>query len=135
MRFIRDLLISSLILFLVSCASTTIIKANVPHAAVYVDNHYVGQAPVAYSDIKVAGSSSVVRIEASGYKPLTATIKRTEEVNPAALAGTILILVPVLWITDYRKSYSFELKPLAESEQNDEYHLLKALAQSSDSNS
>ncbi len=112
MKSLIKLTATLLLVFMINaCASTSIIRASAPHAKIYVNDEYIGHSPATYSDTKIAGSTSVVRIEAEGYDTLTTTIRRNEEINVGALVGTFFVLIPALWITNYRSNYSFDLSP------------------------
>ncbi len=94
-----------------SCASSTVIGANVPGAKVYIDGEMVGTAPYTMTDTKIVGSATQIRIEAPGYQPFQAIINRSEEFSILACIGGVFLLVPFLWIMDYKPTHNYELTP------------------------
>ena len=97
--------------FVAACASSTVIGANVPGAKVYIDGAMVGTAPYTMSDTKIVGSSTQIRIEAPGYAPFQTVITRSEEFSILACIGGAFLLVPFLWIMDYKPVHNYELTP------------------------
>jgi hypothetical protein len=104
------LLVGALAATLAACSSTTMINSNVPGAKVYLDGELVGTAPYAMSDMKIVGSTTQVRLEAPGYAPVTGVIRRNEEFSVGACIGGIFLLVPFLWIMEYKPVHTFELR-------------------------
>ena len=94
-----------------ACSSSTIIGANVPGAKVFLDGEYVGTTPYTMTDTKIVGSTTTVRLEAPGYAPTTGIIKRNEEFSVGACIGGVLLLIPFLWIMDYKSTHMFDLQP------------------------
>ncbi|HEY2730316.1 MAG TPA: PEGA domain-containing protein [Polyangia bacterium] len=95
-----------------SCASTTVIQSRPSGARIYLDGQPAGVTPYTMSDTKIVGSTTMVRLEYPGYEPTTGFISRNEEVDVLALIGGLLVLVPLLWLMDYRPLHVFELRPL-----------------------
>jgi hypothetical protein len=95
-----------------SCASTTVIQSRPSGARIYLDGQPAGVTPYTMSDTKIVGSTTMVRLEYPGYEPTTGFISRNEEVDVLALIGGLLVLVPFLWLMDYRPLHVFELRPL-----------------------
>jgi PEGA domain-containing protein len=96
----------------VACSSTTMIYSTAPNTKVYLNGEYVGTAPYAMTDTKIVGSTTHVRLEAPGYQPFATVISRNEEFSVGACIGGVLVLVPFLWIMDYKAQHSYELRPL-----------------------
>ena len=101
----------ALSLALAGCSSTTMIRSNVPGAQVFLDGQYVGNTPYAMTDTKIVGSSTQVRIVAPGYAPTTATITRNEQFSVGACIGGVFLLVPFLWIMEYKPDHLYQLTP------------------------
>ena len=93
-----------------SCASTTVLRSDPSGAKVYLNEEPVGTTPYSHTDTKIVGTRTEVRLEKEGYKPFTTTLVRNEEVNVGAIIGTILVLIPALWIMDYKPVHTFELE-------------------------
>ncbi|MCI2082412.1 MAG: PEGA domain-containing protein [Bacteroidales bacterium] len=94
-----------------SCASTTIISSNPEGAKVYLDNEYVGLTPYSYTDTKIMGSQTSIRLEKEGYSPFLTTLSKTEEANVEAIVGGIFLIVPYLWTMGYKANHFYEMSP------------------------
>lgn len=105
--------ISGLVLILLfgSCASTTVIRSNPEGAKVYLNGEPVGKTPYTHTDTKIVGSKNTVRLEKEGYETLHAFFSRNEEANVGAIIGALFVLIPVLWVMDYKPSHTYELQP------------------------
>ena len=103
-------LLSSVIL-LSSCASTTIINSAPNGAKLYVDGEPVGTTPYTYSDTKIVGSSTPIRIVMEGYEDFNGLLKRNEEANVGAIIGGFFLLFPFFWTMDYKTAHTYELTP------------------------
>lgn len=99
----------SLALVLAGCASSTVIRSNVPGARVFLNGAYVGNTPYTMTDTKFVGSITRVRIEAPGYSPTSANITRSEEFSAGACIGGVFLLVPFLWIMGYKAEHFYLL--------------------------
>ena len=103
-------LLMSAVIFLGSCASTTLIQSVPSGAKVYVDGATVGTTPHAHTDKKIIFSTTSVVLEKEGYEPLAATITRNEEPIVGAIIGGFFIWPIWLWALDYKASRLFELR-------------------------
>ena len=108
---ITAVLLSSAILFS-SCASTTIINSVPNGAKLYVDGEPVGTTPYTYTDTKIVGSATPLRIVLDGYEDFNGVLKRNEEANVGAIIGGIFLLFPFLWTMDYKSAHTYELIPV-----------------------
>lgn len=95
--------------FLFGCASATVIKSNPPGAKLYLDGQFKGETPYTHSDRAAAGTVKALTLKKEGYKDFTGHIKR-EELSVGALIGTILVLIPIIWILEYPPEYTFEME-------------------------
>lgn len=102
------LFLSTFILFS-SCASTTVFQTTPSGAKLYMNDELVGNTPYTYSDTKIVGTTTVVKIKSEGYEDFNYVLKRNEEANVGAIIGGILVLVPFLWVMDYKPMHNFEL--------------------------
>src|SRR5680860_1134723 len=109
-RIITGFLILTLLLG--SCASTTVFRSEPSGAKVYLNEEPVGETPYSHTDTKIVGSRTEVRLEKEGYRPFFTTVVRNEEVNVGAIIGTVLVLIPALWIMDYKPVHTYELLSL-----------------------
>jgi hypothetical protein len=94
------------------CASSTVIQSQPPGARVLVNGQAAGTTPYTLSDTKIVGSTTHVRLEYPGYRPLDTMVTRNEELDVLALVGGLFVLVPFLWVMKYSPSRTFQLTPL-----------------------
>jgi hypothetical protein len=106
-----SVLLACSILF-ASCSSTTLIQSNPPKAKLHLDGGLVGETPYTLTDSKIVGSSTSVRIEKEGYKPLFTSISKDEEADVGAIIGGLFVWVPFLWLMKYKAVHNYELVPL-----------------------
>ncbi len=99
---------------LYGCASTTIIHSQPEGAKIYIDGEMRGTTPYSYSDQKIVGSTTHVRLVKDGFQETNATLQRNEEFNVGACIGGVLVLFPFLWIMNYKPDHVYELTPLAQ---------------------
>ena len=104
-------IMSSVFLFS-SCASSTLIQSNPNGAKLYMGGEYVGITPYNYSDTKIAGSKTPVRLVMEGYQEFNVVLNRNEKASAGAIIGGIFLLVPFLWTTEYKPMHTYELTPV-----------------------
>lgn len=105
----------SALTLLSSCASSTVFRTSPSNAKIYVDGKYLGTTPVTYSDTKIVGTSTNVRIEKEGYRTINAVINRSEQADVGAIVGGIFFLVPFLWTMKYNPEHTYEMEPIGSS--------------------
>lgn len=105
----------TLIIFMSSCASSTMLHSIPEGAKVYIDSQPAGTTPFHYSDTKTIGSATSIRMELEGYEPLNTWLTRNEEADVGAIIGGFIVLVPFLWTMKYHPIHTYELKPLEEN--------------------
>lgn len=105
-------LLLALGVFLGSCSSTTIIQSNPSGARVYMNEEFKGTTPYTYSDTKIVGSVTYVRLELEGYETLQTILSRNESVDVGAIIGGLFVWIPFLWTMKYNPVHNYELKPL-----------------------
>jgi len=93
-----------------ACASSTVINSVPPGAKVYVNGHYLGDAPVTQTDTAVLGTWKNVVLKKEGYKDQTGTIAKEELAIGPAIAG-VFLWVPLIWALGYPEQYTFDLEP------------------------
>ncbi len=97
---------------LASCASVTVINSMPEGARVYVQDQPVGYTPYTYSDTKIVGTVTPIRLEFEGYKPLTTVLVRNEEIDVAPIIGGFCFAWPLwLWSMKYQPMHLYELMP------------------------
>ena len=84
-------------IFITSCSSTTIIQSTPPGAEVYINMQKKGVTPYAYSDTKIVGSSTNIKLVKTGYQDFDVTLVRNERADVGAIIGGCFVLFPFLW--------------------------------------
>ncbi|GAB3954240.1 hypothetical protein GCM10028805_39340 [Spirosoma harenae] len=107
--------LASLIL-LESCASSTVIQSNPTGAKLYLNNSLVGTTPYRHTDTKIVGTTTEVRLEKEGYRPLLTNFARNEQADVGAIIGGVFLLFPFLWTMKYNPNRTFELLPATGTE-------------------
>lgn len=95
----------------VSACSTTVINSEPSGAMLYINGEKVGVTPYTYTDKKIIGTSNAVLLKKDGYQDFLSSFSRSENVSVMGIIGTVLFILPVLWIMDYKPSHSYELVP------------------------
>ena len=108
----RHVVVWTLIASLIGCASTTRIVTDPVGVKVYVNDEYVGRSPADYTDSRMIGAQSRVRLEKEGYQTLETYFTRDEKVDWPMLALAVYFIIPVLWVMDYKSEHRYELKPM-----------------------
>lgn len=96
-------------IFLASCSSTTLIQSVPPGAKLYLNEELVGTTPYSYTDTKIVGSTTTVRLKKEGYETFNTTFSRNEEVDAGAIIGGLFVWFPLLWIMKYKPVHTYEL--------------------------
>jgi hypothetical protein len=87
------------------------IESTPSRAKVFIDGAYAGITPYMYTDYKLVGSSTNVRIEREGFTPLSTYINKNEEADFGAIVGGLFFMVPYIWILKYKPVHSYTLQP------------------------
>ncbi len=95
-----------------SCSSSTLIQSSPSGAKVYMNEEFLGVTPFSYSDTKIVGSTTSLRLEKEGFEPLYTYLSRNEEVDVGAIIGGIFVWVPFLWTMKYKPVHNYELRPI-----------------------
>jgi hypothetical protein len=101
----------ALVVFAIGCASVTVINSSPEGAKVFVDEQAVGVTPFTYTDTKIIGSSTYVRLEKEGFKTLNTVMVRNEEVDAGAVIGGFFFWPAWLWFMKYKPVHFYELVP------------------------
>lgn len=104
------------IILLESCSSYTVIQSRPTGAKLYLNDLSVGVTPYRYSDTKIVGSATSVRLEKEGYAPLRTSFSRNEQADVGAIIGGIFFLFPFLWTMKYSPTHDYELMPVSDSQ-------------------
>lgn len=80
-------------------------------AALYLNGEKVGVTPYTHTDTKIVGSTNTVTLKKDGYQNFTTTFTRNEEVSVGAVIGGVLVLVPFLWVMEYKPTHTYEMVP------------------------
>ncbi len=108
------------VMLLSGCASTTMIQSVPSGAKLYVDGETVGTTPYSYSDTKITGSSTLLRLEKEGYEVFNTSFSRNEEADVGAIIGGCFVWIPFLWTMKYKPTHTYELSPIIENNQPEE---------------
>lgn len=87
-------------------------------AKLYMDEQYQGTTPYSYSDNKIVGSTTPIRLELDGYAPYLTTLVRSEKADVGAIIGGFFLLVPFLWTMEYNPVHTYELRTITEAEES-----------------
>lgn len=111
MRSLVNVLV--LMVFVVSCSSTTMINVSDKEAKIYTDDQLIGTGTAVYTDTKIINSVTFVKLKKEGCEDVVYSFQRNEEFDWLACAGGCLVLVPFLWVQKYKpnRTYEFECTP------------------------
>lgn len=92
-----------------SCSSTTIIKSTDVNAQIKVNGKSSSTGTHIHSDRKVAwlGKNRVV-ISKKGCADQNFVFKRNEELDVGALVFGIFLIVPLVWVMQYKAVHEYE---------------------------
>ncbi|MDX1570725.1 MAG: hypothetical protein R3200_09585 [Xanthomonadales bacterium] len=112
----RTLLIASMALASIGCASSTVIRSSDPDARIYVNGEYVGTGHAHYRDRKVSFAKNEVTIRKDGCAPAEYDFRRNEDPDFGAIVGGYFLTVPFLWTLEYKDehAYEYDCRPLAQ---------------------
>ncbi len=107
---IHRLVIVMVLLAASACSSTTVIRSSDPDARIFVNGEYIGTGQATYTDRKVAFSKNEVELRKEGCESQQHSFARNEKPDGGAIVGGIFVLVPFLWVTQYKdeRAYVFE---------------------------
>lgn len=116
---VAAVLMAGIFLF-ASCSSTTLIQSVPSGAKVYIDGQPAGNTPYRYSDTKIVGTATDIKLEMEGYEPYKTVLVRNEQVDVGAIIGGLLVWVPFLWTMGYNSTHTYELEPFQNTD-NQQY--------------
>ena len=93
-----------------SCSSSTMIHSIPSGAKVYLDSEYAGTTPCLMENMKISFSKTRVELKEEGYETFITSVTKDEEVNVGAIIGGLFVLVPFLWVMDYKPTHTYELE-------------------------
>ena len=117
-RFMRLVAASTVLQLTAGCASTTLIRSEPGEANLYIDGSKVGKTPYTYSDTKIVGSVTRIRLTKEGYEDFETLMKRDEEFQIGPCIGGAFIWPVWLWVLGYKPERTFELAPLKPTRQD-----------------
>ena len=95
---------------LAGCATTTTIKTIPPGARAYVDDEFLGETPVEFSDSSAFWTRPRPVLRKDGQQDKEVFLRKNR-LRTESLIGTILITVPVFWLFGYPEAVTSELEP------------------------
>jgi hypothetical protein len=103
----------AIMIFVCSCASTTMLHTEPSGAKVYVDGQSVGTTPYAHTDKKTVLSSTHLTFKMEGYQDYHVDLVRDEQVDVGPAVVGFFFLWPVwLWVMKYDEVHTYELQPV-----------------------
>jgi len=113
-QFKRLVAASTALMLTVGCTSTTMIRSEPSGANVYIDGSKMGKTPYTYSDTKIVGSTTHLKLKMEGYEEFDTVFRRDEEFQVGPCIGGVFLLFPLLWVMGYRPEHVYELTPEAQ---------------------
>jgi hypothetical protein len=110
-------LLLAVLVLMTSCVSTTMIQSSPMGAKIYIDGQPSGTTPYSYSDTKIVGSMTTVKLEKEGYEPMNTSFSRSEQADVGAIIGGLFVWVPFLWTMKYNPIHNYELTPINNKQQ------------------
>jgi hypothetical protein len=107
-KFLPTMLLLLSVFF--SCSSTTLITSSDRDAKIYIDGEMRGTGTTQYTDKKIVGSTTHVTLKKDGCRPQDFSFSRSEEFSAGACAGGVFVLVPFLWVMDYKPTHTYEFQ-------------------------
>ena len=102
--------IALLVIFVVNCASTTLIKTNDRDVKIYADGEYLGKGEAQYTSTKSVFASTKLEFEKDGCQSMTYSLSKDGGLHGGACVGGLFFLIPFFWITEYRSVYSYNFR-------------------------
>ena len=103
-----------LVILVSGCSSTTVINSDPSGAKLYIDGVKTGKTPYVYTDSKIVGSTTSIKLKKDGFEDLNVVMSKNEKANVGAIIGGIFVLVPFLWTMDYNPERTYELEKIQE---------------------
>ena len=119
-------LLLAVLVLLTSCVSTTLIQSSPTGAKIYIDGQPSGTTPYSYSDTKIVGSITTVKLEKEGYEPMNTSFSRSEQADVGAIIGGLFVWVPFLWTMKYNPIHNYELTPINNKQQTTQTQSLQS---------
>jgi hypothetical protein len=66
--------------------------------------------PYQYSDTKIVGTTTDLRLEKDGFEPVRVPLVRNERADAGAIVGGVFLLFPFLWTMKYGPEHTYELR-------------------------
>ena len=93
---------------LAGCSSSTKIRVSDPDARIFVNGEYVGTGEGRYSDRKPAFTRQEVTLRKEGCEEQSYAFRRNERPDVGAIVGGYYLVLPILWLTQYKKQHAYE---------------------------
>lgn len=100
----------SLLVFIVSCSSSTLVSSTDRDAKIFIDGEYRGTGSVQHEDKKIVGSTTYVTLKKEGCRPQEFRFSRSEEFAVGPCIGGVFVLVPFLWVMEYKPNHTYEFQ-------------------------
>lgn len=96
-----------LILYALSCSSTTKISVSDKEAQIYTDDKLIGTGTAVYTDTKIIYSVTSVKLKKTGCEDVVYSFKKNEKFDWGAFVGGCVTLVPLIWVLKYKPNRDF----------------------------
>ncbi len=104
----KSLICIAALLALTACSSRTTIRVSDESARIYVNGEYVGTGVGRYSDRKPAFTRQDVILRRDGCEDQSYSIRRNERPDIGAIVSAYYLVVPILWVTQYKHNHAYE---------------------------
>ena len=95
-----------LLVFSISCSSTTTVISSDKDTKIFIDGELKGRGTVTFTNTKITGSTTKVKISKKNCQDQNFEIIRNEEVDVGAVLAGVLI-VPLLWTMKYKAAHPY----------------------------
>ena len=95
-----------------ACSSGTSIRVSDPDARIYVNGEYIGTGIGHYTDRKPAFTKQEVAVRRDGCDEQTYSFRRNERPDVGAIVSAYYLVLPILWVTRYKRQHAYEFECL-----------------------
>lgn len=92
---------TTLILSLLACSSTTIVKTDDPEVNIFIDGESQGKGAIVHTDKKVVWMSITVKLQKDGCQDQYESFSKDEQFDVLPFVGGLFLIVPFLWTMKY----------------------------------
>ena len=108
----KRLLVLACVTAIAACSGGTHITVSDTDARIYVNGEYVGTGNAYYSDHKPAFTKQEITLRKDGCDEQSYTMRRNERPDLGAIVSAYYLVVPILWVTQYKNNHLYEFECL-----------------------